>query len=811
MKTRNEKMNISILGLAVQCALMTAVALPLNAVADDADALKRPTNSVELGSLYSSQNSARFGQYNGLNDGGFYGLGGFDVHGGDGYNDSKNSALRWNLNGSNLGTTSRTVDGSVSDQGKWKVNLGYDELQHNITSTYQTPLQGSVGGNNFTLPANFGPIGTTAVPNTRSLSSTQRGDFNTEKENVSRKNGSISTSYTFSEQLSAQIDYNHLDQSGAKLIGTGSMGGINVGTGSGSGGYKGAAEAVNMLMNPTSYQTDNVNAALNWRGDKGHFTGGYYGSMFHDDYNSLNWQSAVVTPGTSGTCAGANCYTNNTMSTAPSNSLHQANLTGGYNFTQTTKLAGGFSYGHNSQNSAYAPTNIAQVNGSSANMMWGGLPGASLNGVVETTHGDLKLTNQSIKDLTLTAGFKFNERDNRTDSSIYKFKAINDALATNTTAATNYTGVNTPYSNSKTQYEASAAYRLTKAQNVNLAYDHESVKRWCDSLALGAAQCVSSPASEEDKIGLTYRLKALDDVNFNAGYSYANRRADVSNFQSNVGNYGITSLITSSATGSANSGFNAGNFLGYVAFPYANRSQNLGKAGVNWQVTQKLDVGLNGRYTYDNYDATLGVQNGHSAGVNLDATYSYAENSSVSAYWSWQNGQRNMRSGNGGANGNTSASVVGAASQAVAPTNLWNNQLEDNSNTVGLLTRRGGLLNGKLDLIGDASYARDTTGYSTQVLYTPSTNIACGSAASLTCGSLSPIANEIISLKFTGHYKVHKNGKVSLAYMYQKLNSNDYFYYGQQFSTTPSTVMPTNLQMQSYAVNVVALSYNYSF
>jgi len=816
MNTRNEKMNISILGLAVQCALMTAVALPLNVGADDdVDALKRPTNSVEFGSLYSSQNSARFGQYNGLNDGGFYGLGSFDVRGGEGYDDSKNSALRWNLNGSNLGTTSRTVDGSVSDQGKWKVNLGYDELQHNITNTYQTPLQGSVGGNNFTLPSNFGPIGTTAVPNTRSLNSTQLGAFNTEKESVSRKNGSISTAYTFNESLSAQIDYNHLDQSGAKLIGTGSMGGINVGTGSGSAGYKGTNEAVNILMNPTSYQTDNVNAALNWRGDKGHLTGGYYGSIFHDDYNSLNWQNAVVTPGT-GTCAGANCYTNNTMSTAPSNSLHQANLTGGYNFTPTTKLAGGFSYGYNQQNSAFAPTNIAQVNGTYANMMWGaGLPGASLNGVVETTHGDLKLTNQSIKDLTLTAGFKFNERDNRTDSSIYQFKAINDALATNVSnvpvATTNYTGVNTPYSNSKTQYEASAAYRLTKAQNINLAYDHESVRRWCDSVAIGAAQCVASPASEEDKIGLTYRLKARDDVNFNAGYTYANRRADVSNFQANAGNYGITSLVTSTATGSADSGFNAGNFLGYAAFPYANRNQNLGKAGVNWQVTQKLDLGLNGRYTYDSYDAALGVQNGHTAGVNVDATYNYAENSSVSAYWNWQNGQRNMRSGIGGANGNTSAAVVGAASQTVAPTNLWNNQLEDNSNTVGLLTRRGGLLNGKLDLIGDVSYARDTTGYSTQVLYTPSTNIACGSAASLTCGSLPPIANEIISMKLTGHYKVHKNGKLALTYMYQKLNSNDYYYYGQQFSTTPSTLMPTNLQMQSYAVNVVALSYNYSF
>ncbi len=795
MKTRNEKMNISILSLAVRCALMTVVALPLIAVADDADALKRPINSIEFGSLYSSQNSARFGQYNGLNDGGFYGLGSFDVRGGEGYDDAKNSALRWKLSGSNLGTTSRSVDGAVSDQGKWKVNLGYDELQHNITDTYQTPLQGSVGGNNFTLPENFGWVNGAAAataPNTRTLTSIQRGHFQTEKEYVSRKNGSISTTYTFSEQLSAQIDYSHLDQSGAKLIGTGSQGGINLLGGS----TTGRAEGVNILMNPTSYQTDNVNAALNWKGDKGHLSSGYYGSIFHDDYNSLSWQSAQASAAASG-CAGSNCYTNNTMSTAPSNSLHQANLTGGYNFTQTTKLAGGFSYGYNAQNSSYAPTLIPQANGTPFNMMQGGgLPASSLNGVVETKHGDLKLTNQSIKDLTLSAGLKYNERVNLTSSNTYKYVNI-----ASTGVGTNgyYTGVNTPYSNSKTQYEASAAYRLTKAQNVNLAYEHESVKRWCDSV-VGGAQCVSSPASEEDKIGLTYRLKALDNVNFNAGYTYANRRADSANFLANAGNYALTTAVSSSA-------LNAGNYIGYVAYPYANRSQNLGKAGVNWQVTQKLDVGVNGRYAYDNYDATLGVQNGHSAGVNLDATYSYAENSSVSAYWNWQNGQRNMRSGNSGANGNTTYTGIGAASQAVAPTNLWNNQLEDNSNTVGLLTRRGGLLNGKLEVIGDASYARDTTGYSTQVPYLAT----CGSATTLTCGSLSPIQNEIISLKLTGNYKVHKNGKVSLTYMYQKLNSNDYFYYGQQFGVTPNRVMPTGLQMQSYAVNVVGLSYNYSF
>ena len=91
MKTRNEEMNVSILALAVRCALMATVALPLsaNAADDEADALKHPTNSVDFGALYSSQYSARFGQYNGLNKEGAYGLGGFDVRGGDGYDQQR--------------------------------------------------------------------------------------------------------------------------------------------------------------------------------------------------------------------------------------------------------------------------------------------------------------------------------------------------------------------------------------------------------------------------------------------------------------------------------------------------------------------------------------------------------------------------------------------------------------------------------------------------------------------------------------------------------------------------------------------------
>ncbi len=787
MKTRNEKMNVSILALAVRCALMTTIALPLSAyAADDADALTKPTRSVDFGVLYSSENSARFGQYNGLNTKGFYGLGGFDVRGGDGYDRDKNSALRWKLNGSDLGTTSRNLGASVGEQGKWKFGIGYDELRHNITDTFQTPFLEDTGGNNFTLPSNFGGINSaTGQPSANRLTPNQAYAFHTEKEYTTRRNGSVGTSFSFTDQLSAQIDYNHLEQSGAKLIGTGSLGsGINL-----LGGSTGRAEGNSIIMNPTSYSTDNITAALNWVGDKSHLTAGYYGSLFHDDYNSVSWQNPLTTGASR--CVGINCYINNTMSTAPSNSLHQANLSGGYDFSATTKLAGGFSYGYNKQNDSYAPTLIVQPIGNTPNpynmMQANGLPVSSLNGVVETTHGDIKLTDKSFKDLNLSAGFKFDERDNRTDSNVYKYKNIANAA---------YTGVNTPYSNRKLQYEAAADYRLTKGQNLNLAYLHESIKRWCNGV-VGGAQCVSSPASEEDKISLTYRLKIIDAVNFNAGYSYADRRADTSNFLANAGDYALVTPVSGSA-------FNAGNYQGFVAYPYASRSQNVGKAGVNWQVTQKLDVALNGRYSYDDYNAQLGVQNGQSAAVNVDTTYNYTSDGSLTAYWSWQNGQRNLTSGT---TGNGTAAFT--PSQIVEPKNIWSNKLDDNSQAFGLLAKQAGLLGGKLEVLGDMSYSLNTTTYATQVPY--NTAVSCSSSASLTCGIVSPIKNELISLKLTGNYKIFENGKLSLSYMYQKLNSNDYFYNGQQFGYTPNRVIPTGLQEQSYTANVVALSYNYKF
>ena len=155
--------------------------------------------------------------------------------------------------------------------------IGYDELRHNITDTYQTPQQGSMGGNIFTLPANFGAFNAaTATELRRTLNATQLGAFHTEDVGTTRKNTSLGAGIILSPELSLKFDYNHLAQSGAKLIAGASDRERRPTTGTWR------AEAVAILMNPTNYKTDTFNLALNWKGEEGHLSGSYYGSVFKD-------------------------------------------------------------------------------------------------------------------------------------------------------------------------------------------------------------------------------------------------------------------------------------------------------------------------------------------------------------------------------------------------------------------------------------------------------------------------------------------------------------------------------------------------
>ena len=98
---------------------------------------------------------------------------------------------------------------------------------------------------------------------------------------------------------------------------------------------------------------------------------------------------------------------------------------------------------------------------------------------------------------------------------------------------------------------------------------------------------------------------------------------------------------------------------------------------------------MTARYAKDDYkDSLLGVRTGSIGSFNVDGTYTFSENNSVSAYTTWQNRKLDQQEG------------AGRNAIALIPTQ-WSNSLKDGDTTVGLTAKQKGLMAGKLSLSED--------------------------------------------------------------------------------------------------------------
>jgi MtrB/PioB family decaheme-associated outer membrane protein len=762
MRVHNQHLKLSALALA-----LAGVMSPVASFADDdeAAALKKPSNYLQFGIANTDSSSARFGEYNGLNKSGTTFVGGLSIRGGDAYGDS-GGTMRWSVTGSDLGLTTRTLGGTLSDQGRWSLGIRYDELRHNLTDSYQTPYIGTVGGSSWTLPAGF------VSANARALTPAQLAAFRQIDVYSERKNTSINAGLNLNAQWEIKFDYNHLDQSGAKLMGFGAA----------KPGGAATNEYVSILPAPTNYKTDTVNLALNWVGEKAHASASYYGSYFRNDFDRINFQTWGV----------ANL--SQTMSTPPGNDLHQFNLSGGYAVLAKTKLAGNLSYSRNTQNQGYAVDQFMFVPASPAS----GNTMTSANALVVNTHADLKLTDQSFKDLTLTAGYKYDLRDNRTASNIYNFFAISGGNIANYP--------NTPLSIKKTQYELSGDYRIRKDHHLRVALTREDTERWCAQYAVNAGypagtNCVVARSAAEDKIDTTYRFKPSDSVNVRFGYSQGTR---MTSFNTNA-----RAAFISTNGGVA--GQNGGDFIGFHPFLDANRTQRALKGNINWDISEQWSLGLGGRYTADRYGATYGIESGNSWSANLDAAYRYSENGTLTGFVSQQHMERIMTDLQRAFN--ATLQVATATAVAVPPGATWTDRLKSDDVTFGFGVKHTGLQGGKLDVAADVSQSRATSAYSNQLNYQTFTTggLDCANPIILSCGDTPTVKIRVTQLKLNGTYQVDKKSKVNLAYMFQRLGGTDYYYNGYQLGYTPTQLLPTNQQLGNHAVSVISASYIYSF
>jgi hypothetical protein len=279
---------------------------------DAVAALTQPSSEVEVGVGAVTQDSFKFGEYNGLQRQGAYAIGGFSLSGGGRYD--SDSVSRWDLLGSELGLDTRQVQGDFREQGRFEIDFGYDQLRHNISDTYHTPYLGT-GTSVLQLPPTWlkprvpqvnatnlndralspltglanavTPTGEVAAP-TAAQAAIVNSIINADvpafhhydlSTNRYRWNAGLSVNLTKSWVLSAGVIQERRD--GAQPL-----------------GMVDSQVQENSVVLPARIDTvtNQFNAAIRYSGRRGFLDLGYYASLFHNNVNAITW-SDPANPG----------------------------------------------------------------------------------------------------------------------------------------------------------------------------------------------------------------------------------------------------------------------------------------------------------------------------------------------------------------------------------------------------------------------------------------------------------------------------------------------------------------------------------
>jgi MtrB/PioB family decaheme-associated outer membrane protein len=777
MKTKNGSFAVRASVVAVQSALVALAAMSPAQAAEGDDAARRltqPTNVIEVGAGYVSDDSAKFGEYNGLSNKGIYGIFNFDLRGGGNYENG--DPTRWRATGTDLGLETRDIHLEYGQQGKFRIDVNYDELRRERSDTFQTPYRGA-GSNLLTLPSNwlkpFVPQVSGSAINFRSLSpttglapsnvggvvtpptaaqqatvnniiATDVPDFQNVDLSTKRKALDAGFSYNIGPRWEFKASAKHEKKDGLKPMGAVTSQ---------------VSEYATIMPDLIDQTTDQYNASLTYTGDSAFFQVAYYGSVFHNDVSSMTWQDANDPTKTA------------TLSSAPSNSFHQILLTGGYNFSPTTRLVLNGSYGRNTQDDQFVTA------GQNAQFPLG-LPVSSLDGKVVTTAFNAKLTAKPVKDLNVAAAYKYDNRDNQTPVNTYFFQDANEAraaaaspfnaalgLPANTLGSNINIYANRPYSKKINQFNADADYAVAKGQRIQGGYEYQEIERKCDGSWIN---CADAPKTRENTLRAEWRANVVENLSGRLAYAYSERRvnydenaflalvpmanvvpaggATVSAYQylqqtgltgfGPVAGFPSSPLSGDAAIFSPNNNIlpqalygsrnNINEEVGMRRFNMADRNRNKVRGSVNWDASDRLSLQGGLDYNKDDYNNSVyGLKNAETWALNLEGTYVINADFTAQAFYTYEDIQSQSAGISYAANSNTAfvgqagntivsggcfATVLAKNSNAkIDPCSNWSTDMRDKVDTFGAGFKYRNLMGGRLEMVGDVIYTHART------------------------------------------------------------------------------------------------------
>lgn len=457
---------------------------------DDVAQLINPHSSVNVGldvSSGASKDRTILDQYNGLRKNRGNLLLDFDVIKRD------DAAGLWTtIQGNHLGLDNRDISFSQYKQGDWKYSLGYSELVRHDPRTINTGLQGAGS----------------STPNVVSLATPGSGaDLNLD---IKRKGLSLGGEKWITPALMFELSAKKEDRSGARLSGVGVA---CMPPGFSSIPCSSLSAAMLMLPTPIDSTTKQIEAKLNYTGEKFLVTGGYYGSFFTNSIGSMtptisgNLVNPDGTPLSTSSTPGSTLagYLQQPVALPPDNQAHQLYVSGNYALTQTTHTTFKYSHTHATQNNDFSSMGL---NGAPAGV-------SNLGGVVDTDSGQIGLTARPMPKLSVLANMHFENKADKTPLALYDGTYTNDR-----------------HSSKNVTDKLEAGYQLPNNLRATLGLDYATVHR--DSPVSTAAVLNPTLAlppltglrQDTTETGYRAELRRSMTGTFNAGISYVHSKRD---------------------------------------------------------------------------------------------------------------------------------------------------------------------------------------------------------------------------------------------------------------------------------------------
>lgn len=597
--------------VTVAATLLAAVGSAGAAEGDDVTQLTKPESTVNFGVGAADNDGARFGQYTGMNKSGGYGLLDADIVKRD---DTTGTWFRFT--GRNLGLDNRELKFEHNRQGDWGYYLDFSQTPRYEPFTVNTAVTG-IGSANLTIPV----VPTVGTPT----------QLKTQRDAIG-----FGFSKWLADGFDVQVRFRNEEKDGARVFARGTTGGV--------GNFEFAPE-------PIHSTTRQFEATLGYTSERLQLSGGYYGTTYDNKNTALNFTGGV-----------AGLATFNPIGLPPDNQSHQLYLSGGYNFTPTTRGTFKAAYTRATQNDAF----ITGVNVPLAPGIGGGL-----NGRIDTILLQAGITARPMPKLSLLANLRYEDLDDQTPVLLY------NTLATGTST---FNGQNEPRSIKRTSGKLEASYALPMNFRVTGGIDYDQKNRSASPVR------IVSQRDRTDETSYRVELRRAMSETVTGALAYVHSDRGGSDFS--------TTLLNNGTLGS--------NLIAPIHL--ADRRRDKLRLSVNWAPVEPLSLQFMLEDARDSYSARgllggfgLGPQKGQAQNYSVDASYAFSDAWQATAWASRSDNRMDQ------------TTAVGAAAGAI-----WAAALRNRGNALGIGVQ--GKPNSRLEIGADLSHSDITDEYRQQAI-----------------------------------------------------------------------------------------------